>query len=500
MTELDLDFFPEILNFLNSHKEPFLMSELATFLNLENNDTTCEQLIDLLVGEALAYFIPNEEEEELWISRQAFFTNKTFSIQISEYELKNKIFIQGSRFLPFTNIDNNFQATKILYNGKEIEKTATFMPFERVTSFYFLSTENNISHTLCEESEKNIEIFSQSEDDYSYNANFEVQAWNFEEIYENIYKTQKDKYQNNEKTIKLFVKIVDWHQGIFEILNQKVPEPSNQQVEDWFNAFESGVRTSLKILNVYATTYEIISFAFFIYSELLFTKKPIPMELFFENKDIFSIKPYGIEEKFWISDEEIPVPEKWMSYPMDINDPIEGFFINKNTPITNRSLHHLITDYLRENYATRFDKEVKENFTKELAELSFSKISEIEKENIEKIINYAYDDMAESYNPFTDQVLKEVREDLIIFYKDILKQYTKINKYKLQTQDLEHQSALVLNQITLKVLQAFDFISSIEEVDYEYLPILSLSMENLAYVFADMKVEITNKITDISKT
>ncbi len=496
MNDATLLFFTKINKFLNTHKEPFLITELAEALDMETTEENCEQLISFLVNESLAYFIPNEDEQELWISKHAFFTNKIFAVSISDYELERDIFIEGSRFLPFINLRNTVGSTKLLYKGKELPKKSDFMQFERASSFYFLSTENNISHTLCENNEKNIEIFSEADDSFAYNTNFEISAWDLSEIYEE----RNLKNQNKENRPRLFIKILDWEHGIFEITEEIAPKLEKKVMNDWFEAFDNAVKNALKILNIYATTYEVLSFAFFIYSELLFTKNPVAMELFFEERNTFSIRPYGIEEKFWITDEEIPTPSRWFTYPMDTDDALEKIFYENNTPLTSQVVYHLMLDNLRKNYARRFESEVKEEFISGLIELAIPDGSLEDKSTVSSLLSMAYDDFSETYNPFIDNDLKNIREDLVFFYKDILSQYSRIKKYRLKTTDLPDQSALVLAQITFKVLQAFDFISSLEDDDYEYLSILTISMENLAYVLGDIKVEITNTITNISKT
>ncbi|WP_245608854.1 hypothetical protein [Treponema putidum] len=112
---------PEINLFLQNGGEAFTLQELKNSIGLKKVDD--ELLGTFLISTSLAYFFPDPDfESGIWISRHGFFTGKEFPIQISNTESKMKIFIPGSRFLPFLPANKFAHEVKLFYEGKEIPK------------------------------------------------------------------------------------------------------------------------------------------------------------------------------------------------------------------------------------------------------------------------------------------------------------------------------------------------------------------------------------------
>ncbi len=486
MSKLD-----KVKQFLRAQTDMFTISELLTYLRLELTVENVDKISQVLVGEALAYYVPTEAsfENDLWVARHTFFSKRIFSTTISDYELKNNIYIPGSRFLPFTNLGNTNKDITILYNGKEIKKKQAFMPFDKILSYYFLDSENTVSHLLCDESQSNVDIFSENEEGFNLESNFSLTVWDFSEIY--------DKYKifANSEPLIFLIRIIDWELGIFELIDKLCEIPSKEKQEHWFDIFDYGVRNSLKILPVNATTYEILSFTFFLCDTDIFITDPVPMELFFEKRDSFEVKPYGIEEKFWLKEEELPVPSNWFDYPANSDSVFDDFFADLNLPVTENIITNFIINSIEQNYAARFDEEIKKTVLSELTDFFLPENSSDEKSECYDLLESKYEFFSREYNPFTDSELKNFREATIVFYKELFRQFTEIKKYKLETKDVDRQTSLIFYQVMFKMLQAFDFLSNMNSSEYHFLSMLLVTVENLSFVFSKTKVEIINAIT-----
>ncbi|UTC76433.1 hypothetical protein E4O03_07020 [Treponema sp. OMZ 792] len=482
---------PEINLFLKNVGEAFTLEDLKNFIGLKNFDDS--NLGVFLISLSLAYFFPDPDSDSgVWISKHGFFTGKKFSVQISDTEDEMKIFIPGSRFLPFLPADKYAHEAKLFYEGKEIPKRRVYLSFDRLSSFYFLYTESDLSNVLCEDYEENVETFSGLHDSFNPEARFAVSAWDFSAVFDKC---------NFNYPMRLFVHIKDWSGAEFEILKER-HEFLEENISNWFDLFEAAVRSSLKILPMESTTQDILSFAYFLGEDALFNENSAPMELFFERKDVFGVIPYGIEEKFWVLDEPIAVPANWFYYPYNETKE-DNFFNSINRPVTEAVIDCFVLDFLSSNYMARFDDEVKGLFIKESLDLFIPEFMNNHKTLSSKCKTYLemhYDYWVNLYNPFKDDGSKDLRSDLVDFYKNLIVFFNELDERKLKTSDFDGQSALMICQIFDKVFQWTEFVSSIEAEDYNFIEVISMSLENLSYVYTDVKVEIINKLSALTKT
>ncbi|UTC63724.1 hypothetical protein E4O00_07145 [Treponema sp. OMZ 788] len=481
---------PEINVFLQNVGEVFTLEELKNFIDLKDIDDSV--LSVFLVASGLAYFLPDPDEENgAWISRHGFFTGKEFSVQISDTEDEMRIFIPGSRFLPFLPANQQVHEAKIFYKGKEIPKKKVYLSFNRIFSFYFLYSESDLSNALCEDHAENVDTLSRINDSFNPEARFAVSAWDFSAVF--------DKCSFNHPR-RFLVRIKDWSNAEFEILKEG-SELLEEDIESWFSAFEASVHSSLKILPMEAATQEVMSFAFFLGDDSLFYENATPMEMYFEQKAVFGVIPYGIDEKFWILDEPFTNPEVWFDYPYVKNEE-ESFFNYIGRPVTEDIIDCFVLDFLSENYITRFNDDVKKRFIKKTADLFVPKFMNDHKNMYSKCKTYLedhYDYWVNLYNPFQDDISKELRYGLVDLYMDLVILFNNIDEKKLKPSDFDGQSSLIIYQIFEKLFQLCGFISYIEEENDSFFELVSMSLENLSYIYADVKVEIRNQISSLSK-
>ncbi len=484
----------EIKTFLKIHRTWFLITDLLEFLSLYDKKSFRKKVSDILIGHGLAYVIPADENGfEMWIGRGAFFSGKIFPVQISDLEKEDGIFIPGSRFLPFLKPDNYSQDIKIFYRGKEVTKKNVFLPFERISNFYFLYTENDISHILCDSDEENKAILARFDEGFEPNANFKFNVWDFSEIYLN---------RGFSERLTFFIKILNWEKGEFEIVDGIYPDISNTKIEFWFDIFENAVKNSMNILHINSPTQEILAFAYFMCGDIIFDLNAAPMELFFEKRNIFAVVPYGIEEKFWIVGEPIPIPREWFEYPNNSFSKNEMFFKKIKMPITDTVIKGLILSFLSENYIQRSDESLKEKFLNETSEMLIPEYISNREINLEKckyILSENYGYYSITYNPFTDSVFREVRSSLVYLYKKLLVFLNELRSQNTEPADFKNQSAVIIHQIMSKLLQSFEFLFTMNEDEYGYIDVMSISLENLSYVYTDTKVDIINTLTALKK-
>ncbi len=484
----------EIKAFLRQRPSWFSMDDLADFISLEDSERLRMRLENILIGFGLAYVIPMDDEgTETWIGRECFFSGKVFPVQVSDLEREQNIFIAGSRFLPFLKPDGYEHEAVIFYKNKELPRKPVFLPFERIANFYFLSTEDDVSHVLCETDEENKAILSEFDEGLDPDCTFMVNAWDFSAVYDEC---------GFVFPLRLFVKIRDWDKGHFEIVDGLYPELTENDIELWLDVFENAVKNSMSVLHTKSSTQEIIAFAYFIFGDFIFGPKAAPMELFFERRNIFGIMPYGIEEKFCVLGAPLPILADWFDYPYKNCSGDEVFFKSINMPVTENALTGLVLSFLSDHYAARFDDSVKETFIGECAGLLVPKRIQNREALLVRckhIVRGVYEYYADTFNPFTDTALYEIRTSLVYFYRQLLEFVNKLRSLNAVPADFKNQTSLVMNQIVSKLLQCFEFLFSIPEDEYGYINVMFVSLENLSYVYTDVKVDIINTLSAMEK-
>ena len=224
---------PEINRFLQNVGEVFTLEDLKNSIGLKNFDDYT--LGTFLIAASIAYFFPEPDSDDgVWISKHGFFTGREFCVQISDTENEMGIFIPASRFLPFLPADKYAHEAKLFYEGKEISKKKTYLSFDRISSFYFLYTESDLSNVLCEDYEENVETFSRLHDSFNPEAHFAVSAWDFSEVFNECCFNYPRRF---------FVRIKDWSNAEFEILKESY-ELLEDDISNWFDLFETAVRSS----------------------------------------------------------------------------------------------------------------------------------------------------------------------------------------------------------------------------------------------------------------
>ena len=87
---------------------------------------------------------------------------------------------------------------------------------------------------------------------------------------------------------------------------------------------------------------------------------------------------------------------------------------------------------------------------------------------------------------------------MVDFYKNLVLFFNELDERKLKTSDFDGQSALMIYQIFDKIFQWSEFVSSMSPEDSNFIEVMSMSLENLSYVYTDVKVEIRNKISALT--
>lgn len=489
------ELFPQILFFMEQ-TSLFSITDLLNYLNIKPSKQN-KEFISLMISEhCFAYPQPfPETAEKLWISRQSFFTKKEFAVTPTDFELQEKIFIPGSRLAPFINPFVIPCNPNISYKKEPAGKIIKELNISSIKDIYFLCGEDSLPAVLLEDCKENMEKFGQaynSEDfieEYGFENYFYVTAFNFKYIYSEL---------NIKSGDKIIFKIENWSTGNFSV-TKKAPEKEDGNVrKQWFREFENGVKESLKLLPINAFTEDIIAFAFFIKEKELFDGSFIAMDAYFKNANIFSVKKYGLEEKFWITDEEIPQYDFWIPF---INDDITEtpvFFLKTELPISEQIIESMIFVFMENNYINYRKDSYKDKCIKELCTLFLPSspgiFDSLYKECYE-IIKKRYTFYIKKYNPFENSQIIDLRGITVSFFKEVFSLIKDLKYSQKKPKDFKNYSGLILNQLILKLNNIFNFLFYYKETDAVYIENLCLSLEDMHNIFKETKANIQNTLS-----
>lgn len=489
------ELLPQILFFIEQ-VSVFSTTDLLKYLNMNNTEDNSDLLSGVIIGNHIAYpaAFPNEKDR-LWISRHSFFDKKTFAVTPTNFELEQDIFIPGARFSPFMNPFVIPGRSGIKYEKKSVKKTVVNLSISEIENFYFLSGEDNIISILLEDCEKNMEVMcpSSNKGDFNtYDADniFYVTAFDFKEIYSHL---------NVQKGDRLIFKLEDWYKGIFSLKKIETKNENKDAIQKWYFEFEEGLKSALRALPINSPAEDAVAFTFFLKQNELFNNDYIAMDKYFKNTSTFSIQEYGLEEKFWITDEKIPQENFWLSFVADGSTKIIDFFFKLKLPISEQIIQAFIFVFMEANYIHYRNDEYKEKCIKELCSCflhySWKNFDKICKE-CSRIIDKRYDFYIKKYNPFKYPELVDLRKTAVSFFKEILFLINSLRHVKMHPDNFKNYSGLIINQLVVKLNNVFNYLFYYSAEDSMYMENVYLSLEHGYDAFLAAKTNIQNTLSE----
>ncbi len=491
---------PKIFEFIDTANAPFTLGALADFLHKKKSRNFLDFLIDCLVncGLVFVYGEANQKKEDrICVPKKIFFKDKVFPVNISDMELSKGVFIPAARLLPFLPEGIFPHDVTILYKGKKIQRVKRDMRFEEIKEFYFLYTENIILQNILENNKKSVELFTAANEQSPFDIVFPFLTFNFSKIY-NIY--------NIGKPFNLLLRIVDWENAVFEIVDEPCPEPTQKESKNWFTHFEKALTESFAVLDFHSETGEFLSYAYFYAEKQLFHLPAETLENYFKQSSVFGLVDYGLEQKFWFTQLPFPYQNMWFEDFYVYDDEIEEFFYRHlELPITKDVLRLFTVQFISEHYIERADKITEDIFIKKTLDFilppereKFSKTYVDDKTSCKNILASAYEVYADIYNPFKDKELKDLRRLWTETYKDILLLLNILNAKKITPNLLDEQISISMSQIFSKLVTAAQFLVEAEEKEAEpLLGTLNISLVYIADIYDKIKEDIIHYLNNI---
>lgn len=493
---------PKILEFIENAEMPFTIGTLADFLHKKKSQHFLNFLIDSLMHCGLVFIrteAKQKKENTLCVPKKIFFKDKIFPVSISDMELSKGIFIPAARLLPFLPEGMFPHDVTILYKGKKIPKIEIDMQFEAIKTFYFLYAENIILQNILENNTKSVELFISSDEKNFSDIVFPFSVFNFSEIY------TVDTIAN---PFHLLIRIVDWENTVFEILDEPCPVPSQKESENWFKNFEKALTESFIALDFHSETEEFLSYAYFYAEKKLFTLPAEPLEHYFKQHSVFGIVDYGLEQKFWFTQIPFPYQDTWFEAPSICYDEIEEFFYDDlKIPITESVLYLFTTQFISEHYIERADKITEDIFIKKTVGFIFpperavySETYEDDKEQCEYVLAACYKCYVDIYNPFKNSELKKIRQFWAEIYKDILLFLNSLYEKGITPDVFDEHIPITFSQICSKLTMAAQFLAEAEKKGTDPLiHTLYMSLIHIADIYDKIKEDIIHHLNDIHK-
>ena len=211
--------------------------------------------------------------------KKNFFKNGLFRINLTYFEIENKILIPGHRFIPFLNPEINTNSITVYDKDRTLLAAETVsVSSERIKQYFSIFGLDNFLFLLIKDNKKNQDIIIR---DSLEEKKFLVTAFSLEPLFKNI-------DSSKSKTV-LEIKIDDWEKGIFtaEILTD--PEDSGDAAS-WVENLEKGFFKAEEYKADSATLEEYLSTAFYLGGDYLIKNPAVTLEEFrgFSERDFIS--------------------------------------------------------------------------------------------------------------------------------------------------------------------------------------------------------------------
>ena len=244
-----------------------------------------------------------------------FFKDGYFIINLSAFEVEEKILIPGHRFLPFLNpIVMPWDIKITTQKGIALRQVTKEAPLEILKPRYSLFGDENFLFLLIDDKEDNSEIILEKENHSS--QNFYFTAYDLAPLFGS--EDKKDIFSD----FVVVLKIDDWKKGIYTAY-VKTDDKIHSNTGEWITRLEKGFKTVLGNKKKLLILPEVMSDAFVFGGKVLLENPPLSLEDFFDLSEVSSIadtiadskEDFALlEKKSYIREKTLAIIKKFTSW------------------------------------------------------------------------------------------------------------------------------------------------------------------------------------------
>ena len=429
-----------------------------------------------------------EVDDDAYISREALFLYKYFSIVPDRFEVQNSVLIPGCRCIPFANPDFFPSDYTFMYNGKKLPQKVVTLQTNDLLVYYKFFGEVFIPHYLSyDKANSNYDFVTNN---YELPGKLSVTAIDMSAVY---------KQSGFENGCRLLFKLTNWRSPVFEVEpliekkeNPFVCSPADEKRKEWQKKIEESLLNVFNIIGPASSIEEQIAYAFLYGGDCIFQRDCSSFWEYFSISQKVELRDYGVETRLWRKNEEISLFDKWIPPEAkenlaDAELPMLSAFMN----FSQNFIDVFILDslYKKESNCASIIKKLFPPETKLSTKDRLFCLLHLEKRRA--II-------ARNYNWFADFETGKLRSDLLDLYMALFAYIDELDSLGSQGQ-LPQQPLLILSQLfghVARMLESLVFPVSLSDKDFSGM---KLSLEGMQFTFEELQEELTAPIRKLKK-
>lgn len=469
-----------LYDFLDDASEPFTTSAAAAAIRRKEPGGArrlAEEVEAFLRSRKLAFPMEGRSfGDAQWMSRRAFFSTGSFSIAPTRLEIRNGILIPGHRCIPFANPILLPHEYRFLFEGSPIPLTTSEGPPGDFYPYYDLYGEEYAPQYLARENPENEESFNA--DAYEDPPEVSISTLDMRVLYRELSFVPGDRF---------VARVADWKGGIFELERAEKGNDSTRAaaLADWVSAAEEGFQKSFDALGPGASTEEQIAFAYWYGGPRLLQTPSYSLEEFlYEKTDRIETVAYGMETRFWRAGKEIPDSGPWSAEagPPDKTD-IEILLARLGVPVS----EYVVESYIRDAFYLK-DSEIHRIFERLLP--SAVKVDQNERLFIAQFIAEAREDLAQTYNYFSDKDTGPLRSRVAELHTAVIDLAARLAERSEDGSWLPKHAFVTLSQIQTHAANLLEDLDYDDPLEPREIDGMENSLEGMIDTYEDLKEAI----------
>lgn len=414
-------------------------------------------------------------EDGKFITRAAAFTGRFFSFTLTPEEAKNKMFVPGSRFIPFVDEMQNPAGWTFVFDGQILaHKVGEFRKETALDLNILYGEEYEVQYIGADPAMAEYDL---ADTEFELPPMVKITGCDLSRFVD----------QGLKAGDRIVCRVLDWDKGVIEIFPQQRSRAEDDgivQIGDadherlaWGDLLEKSLIEIFEREGPCATIEEQLAFAFYENIDGLCSFNCDSVENYLLRSKKIGLELFGVETRLWYKGQDVPAVGKWNKNDM------------KKDPGDLRNLKFKIPEYILDSFLRDF-KYRKQTDLALLLQTMFPEnfaLTPDEKRYVLLRIAGRHAIISKDYNYFADYPVAEVRGEALRLYQQVCSLVYDVETSTANFDKFPQNELVVLSQLFGHINKILESIDSNPDAAIEDKGTLRLSLEGMAYNFEDIE-------------
>lgn len=414
-------------------------------------------------------------EDGKFITRAAAFTGRFFSFTLTPEEAKNKMFVPGSRFIPFVDEMQNPAGWTFVFDGQTLaHKVGEFRKETALDLNILYGEEYEVQYIGADPAMAEYDL---ADTEFELPPMVKITGCDLSRFVD----------QGLKAGDRIVCRVLDWDKGVIEIFPQQRSRAEDDgivQIGDadherlaWGDLLEKSLIEIFEREGPCATIEEQLAFAFYENIDGLCSFNCDSVENYLLRSKKIGLELFGVETRLWYKGQDVPAVGKWNKNDM------------KKDPGDLKNLKFKIPEYILDSFLRDF-KYRKQTDLALLLQTMFPEnfaLTPDEKRYVLLRIAGRHAIISKDYNYFADYPVAEVRGEALRLYQQVCSLVYDVETSTANFDKFPQNELVVLSQLFGHINKILESIDSNPDAAIEDKGTLRLSLEGMAYNFEDIE-------------